>query len=72
MFGAGVINALQGRGHFSQVTSSKTKKGKCKPADGEFNFPIPSIPTLKKLEKGFPTEIPVGFIEQSLQIAEKS
>ena len=71
MFGAGVINALRGRGHFLQVTSSKAKKGKYKPAEGEFNFPISSIPTLKKLDIGFPTEIPVGFIEQSLKIAEK-
>ena len=64
MFGAGVINALRGRGHFSHVTVDKCKKG-------EFNFPIPSITTLKKLDIGFPTEIPVGFIEQSLQLAEK-
>ena len=28
MFGAGVINALRGRGHFSHVTSKKTKKKK--------------------------------------------
>ena len=71
MFGAGVINALRGRGHFSQVTSERTSKGKYKPIDGEFNFPIPSIPTLKKLDIGFPSEIPVGFVEQSLQLAQK-
>ena len=71
MFGAGVINALRGRGHFSQVTSEKTSKGKYKPMDGEFNFPIPSIPTLKKLDIGFPSEISVGFIEQILQLAQK-
>ena len=35
----------------------------------EFNFPIPSIPTLKKIDIGFPTEIPVGFVEQSLALA---
>ena len=70
MFGAGVINALRGRGHFSQVACEKTKKGKYDPVHGEFNFPIPSIPTLKKLHIGFPTEIPVGFVEQSLVLAE--
>ena len=70
MFGAGVINALRGRGHFSQVTSNRTLKNKYDPTEGEFNFPIPSIPTLKKLDIGFPSEIPVGFVEQSLQLAE--
>ena len=70
MFGDGVINALRGRGHFSQVTSEKSQKGKYNPAQGEFNFPIPSIPMLKKLDIGFPAEIPVGFIEQSLVLDE--
>ena len=67
MFGAGVINALHGRGHFSQVTSNRTQKNKYDPTEGEFNFPIPSIPTLKKLDIGFPAEI---LVEQSLQLAE--
>ena len=69
MFGAGVINTLHGRGHFSQVTSNRTlKKIKYDLTEGEFNFPIPSIPTLKKLDIGFPSEIPVGFVEESLQL----
>ena len=73
MFGSGIINALRGRGHFSQVTANKSKKNLYNPVDGEFNFAILSIPTLKKLDIGYPTEIPVGFIEQSLKLAsEKS
>ena len=71
MFGGGAINALRGRGHFSQVTGNKTQKGKFPPSSGEYNFPIPSVPTLKKLNIGFPSEIPVGFVEQSLQLAEE-
>ena len=71
MFGARVINALHGQGHFSTVTGNKTCKGKYKPSDGKFNFPVPSIPTLKKLDIGFPSEIPVGFVTQSLEIAEQ-
>ena len=71
MFGAGVINALRGRGHFSHVTSKKTTKSKYNPVQGEFNFAIPSIPTLKKLDIGYPTEIPVGFVEQSLHITQE-
>ena len=71
MFGGGVINAILGRGHFSQVACERTKKGKYDPVHGEFNFPIPLIPTLKKLDIGFPTEIPVGFVEHSLDLVEK-
>ena len=71
MFGAGVVNALRGCGHFSHVTGNKTSKSKYNPVHGEFNFPIPSIPTLKKLNIGFPSEIPVGFVEQSLALAEE-
>ena len=64
MFGAGVINAFRGRGNFSQVRSQKTTKGKYNPQFGEFNFPVPSVPTLKKLHIGYPSEIPVGFVKQ--------
>ena len=71
MFGVGVLNALRGRGHFSHVTGNKTSKSKYNAVDGEFNFPIPSIPMLKKLNIGFPSEIPVGFVEQSLALAEE-
>ena len=71
MFGAGVINAWRGRGHFSHVTSNKTRKNQYDLVTGEFNFPIPSIPKLKKLHFGFPSEIPVGFVKESLDIAEK-
>ena len=71
MFGAGVLNVLRGRGHFSHVTGNKRSKSKYNTVDGEFNFPIPSIPTLKKLNIGFPSEIPVGFVEQSLALAEE-
>ena len=71
MFGAGVINAFRGRGNFSQVTSQKTTKGNYNPQFGEFNFPVPSVPTFKKLHIGYPSEIPVSFVKQSLDIAEK-
>ena len=45
-------------------------KGKYPPIKGEFNFPIPCITTLKKLDIGFPSHIPVGFLQQSLDLAE--
>ena len=48
------------------------QKGLFKPIEGEFNFPVPSVPTLKKLDIGYPLEIPVGFIEHSLNLAEEA
>ena len=69
MFGGGVMNTLRGRAHFSHVTSSKSRKGYYKPVEGEFNFPIPSLPTLKNLHIGYPTDVPVGIIQHSLDLA---
>ena len=71
MFGGGVMNTLRGRAHFSHVTSSRSRKGLFKPVEGEFNFPIPSLPTLKKLDIGYPTQIDVGIIQQSIDLAEE-
>ena len=51
---------------------NEAKKGLFKPIEGEFNFPVPSVPTLKKLDIGYPLEIPVGFIEHSLNLAEEA
>ena len=69
MFGGGVMNTLRGRAHFSHVTSEKCVKRVFKPYEGEFNFPVPSVPTLKKLDIGYSTDIPVGIIQQSLDLA---
>ena len=58
---------------FHKLQQTSLKKNLYNPVDGEFNFAIPSILTLKKLDIGYPTEIPVGFVEQSLKLAsEKS
>ena len=69
MFGGGIINTLCGRVHFSHVTSEKSLRGLFKPVEGEFNFPVPSITMLKKLDIGYPTEVPVGIIQHSLDLA---
>ena len=69
MFGGGIINTLCGRTHFSHVTSEKSPRGLFKPVKGEFNFPVPSITTLKKLDISYPTEVPVGIIQHSLDLA---
>ena len=57
MFSGGIINTLHGREHFSHVTSEKSPRGLFKPVEGEFNFPVPSITMLKKLDIGYPTEV---------------
>ena len=72
MFSGGVMNTLRGRAHFSHIASERSKKGLFKPIEGEFNFPVPSVLTLKKLDIGYPLEIPVGFIEHSLNLAEEA
>ena len=69
MFGGGIINTLHGRAHFSHVTSEKSLRGLFKPVEGEFNFSVPSITMLKKLDIGYPTEVPVGTIQHSLDLA---
>ena len=71
MFGGGVMNTLQGRVHFSHVTSDKCIKRVFKPYEGEFNFPVPSVPTLKKIDIGYTLDIPVGIIQHSLDLAEE-
>ena len=72
MFGGGVMNTLRGTAHFNHIASEHSKKGLFKPIEGEFNFPVPSVPTLKKLDIGYPLEIPVGLIEHSLNLAEEA
>ena len=71
MFGGGVMNTLQGRAHFSHVTSEKCVTRIFKPYEGEFNFPVPSVPTLKKINIGYSLDMPIGIIQQSLDLAEE-
>ena len=71
IFGGGIMNTLRGRAHFSHVTSSRSRKGFFKPVEGEFNFPIPSLPMLKKLDIGYPMQIDVGIIQHSIDVTEE-
>ena len=71
MFGSSAINVLRGTGHFGSLVNKTSNKGKYKPSEGNFNFAIPSITTLKKVGCGYPTDIQVGFVEQSLDIAQE-
>ena len=70
IFGGGVMNTLHGHAHFFHITSEKCVKKVFKPYEGEFNFPVPSVPTLKKIDIGYSLDIPVGIIQQSLDLAE--
>ena len=71
MFGSSSINVLRGTAHFGALVDNTTAKGKYQPSLGFYNFPIPSVNTLKKVSTGYPKQIDVGFIHQSLDIAEK-
>ena len=71
MFGASAINVLRGTAHFSSIVEDTSEKGKYDPCPGNYNFPIPSVNTLKKVSTGYPTDISVSFIEQSLEMAQE-
>ena len=56
-------------GLFFSCNFFKELKGYYKPVEGEFNFLIPSLPMLKNLDIGYPTDVPVGIIQHSLDLA---
>ena len=71
MFGSSLINVLRGAGHFSSIVKHTTEKGKYDPLIGIFNFPIPSVNTLCTIATGYPSYISMGFINQSLDMAQE-
>ena len=71
MFGASAINVLQGTAHFGCLVENTSDKGKYDPVSGNYNFPIPSVNTLKKVSTGYPSDVSVGFINQSIDMAEE-
>ena len=71
MFGASAINMIRGTVHFGSIVEDTSEKGTYGPCTGNYNFPIPSVNTLKKVSTGYPTDISVGFIEQSLEMAQE-
>ena len=71
MFGLSSINVLRGAGHFGLIVEHTTEKGKYDPSIGIFNFPIPSVNTLCTIATGYPSYVSVGFINQSLDMAQE-
>ena len=71
MFGSSSINDLRGAGHFGSIVEHMAEKGKYHPLIGIFNFPIPSVNTLQTIATGYPSYVSVGFITQSLDMAQE-
>ena len=70
LFGASAINVLHGLSHFSHIVTEQSRKGHCDPTEVECSFAVPSIKTLPNIDFGYPSTIPCGFIELSLDVAE--
>ena len=71
MFGASAINVLRGTAHFGSLVDKTSARGKYNPVLGSYNFPIPSVNTLKKVSSGYPSDVGVGFVGQSLDMAQE-
>ena len=69
LFGASSINELRGPMHFSEVIMENIEKGYFNQNTVRINLPIPSVTTLRSLSTGYEKEIPVGIVEQTLDIA---
>ena len=70
LFGASAINVLRGPMNFSDLVMENMEKGLFDPLKARINLPVPSVTTLRSLHTGYPTEIPAGLVEHSLDIAE--
>ena len=71
MFGSSTINILRGTAHFGTLVDVTNQRGLYDPTEGNYNFPIPSINTLRKVACGYPSNIGVGLIEHSLDMAQE-
>ena len=71
MFGSSAINVLCGTAHFGSIVEDTSEKGRFNPASGNFNFPIPSLNTLRTISTGYPTDVKVGIVEHSLDITQE-
>ena len=71
MFGSSAINVLRGTAHFGTLVDVTNQRGLYDPTEGNYNFPIPSINTLRKVACGYPSNIGVGLIEHSLDMAQE-
>ena len=71
MFGSSAINVLGGTAHFGTLVDMTNQRGLYNPTEGNYNFPIPSINTLRKVACGYPSNIGVGLIEHSLDMVQE-
>ena len=70
LFGASAINVLRGPMHFSELAMENVEKGYFDRSTARINLPIPSVTTLQSLSTCYAKDIPVGIVEQTLDIAE--
>ena len=70
LFGASAINVHRGPMHFSKLVMENIEKGYFDPSTVRISLPIPSVTTLRSLSTSYTKEIPVGIVEQTLDIAE--
>ena len=55
--------------HFSELVMENVEKGYFDPNTARINLPIPSVTTLRSLSTCYAKEVPVGIVEQTLDIA---
>ena len=70
LFGASAINVLCRPMHFSKLVMENIEKGNFDPLTAKINLPIQSVTTLRTNSTNYEKEIPVGLVENTLDIAE--
>ena len=70
LFGASAINVRRGPMHISELVMENVEKGYFDPNTARINLPIPSVTTLQSLSTCYAKEVPVGIVEQTVDIAE--
>ena len=71
MFGSSAINVLRGTAHFGTLVDVTNQRGLYDPTEGNYNFLISSINTLHKVACGYPSDIGIGLIQHSLDMAQE-
>ena len=71
IFGSSAIIILRGTAHFGTFVNVMNQRGLYNPTEGNNNFPIPSINTLRKVTCGYPSNIGIGLIEHSLDMVQE-
>ena len=71
LFGSTLIGLLGGPGHYGQVITSETTKGRYAPEKGQCNFAIPCPKTLSKISTGYDKHVQCGIMQQTVDTLKK-